>query len=404
MPSKENQSLTISEQYDQIIKKFNTKIKITKLRQDSEEYQIIVNEVLNELLNIKKIIYNDIKLFSSNETIKDFSTKSLKFLLIDYYIGLLFEFKLSTNNQIKNFNDRNKIKLNFLKKSIQLFMQFLISLENFNILDIIIINKIKNFESIYEPKLNELFKDSANKNNSNSNIMLDKDTSDAMKRRSNKIEFYSIVKDQKNKIDYLRKKLSIKRSNEDDLDEFNSNISTDHEEMLRELYIDDITYCSYNAINRIEQILYEIDLLENFLKHGMMDDTKSPQNNDKHEDLKDPTGYTDKLETLNKPLISKNGKILGNFTLIDKKTELKNKVKGYGQYGPTMTVEEFLAKEWEDNRVLQGGESEIIEQNKLKEELEDNIKYQDEQTYKARNWDDFTEANPKGSGNTMNLG
>lgn len=65
-----------------------------------------------------------------------------------------------------------------------------------------------------------------------------------------------------------------------------------------------------------------------------------------------------------------------------------------------MSVEEFLEKEWEEGRVLQGGENDTAEHK----EDEDNERWQDEQTYKAREWDEFTEANPRGSGNTINRG
>jgi hypothetical protein len=35
---------------------------------------------------------------------------------------------------------------------------------------------------------------------------------------------------------------------------------------------------------------------------------------------------------------------------------------------------------------------------------EDNLDKADAETMKAREWDEFTEANPKGSGNTINRG
>ena len=35
---------------------------------------------------------------------------------------------------------------------------------------------------------------------------------------------------------------------------------------------------------------------------------------------------------------------------------------------------------------------------------EDNVEKADQETMKAREWDEFVEANPKGSGNTLNRG
>ena len=122
---------------------------------------------------------------------------------------------------------------------------------------------------------------------------------------------------------------------------------------------------------------------------------------DEIKDSEDPTVYTEKLESLNKPLVSKEVKVLRNFTLVDKRTDLQKKVRGYGQYGPTMSVEEFLEKEWESGRVLQGGENNQEQGNKNNEDDEE---LQDIETYKAREWDEFKEANPRGSGNTLNRG
>lgn len=63
-----------------------------------------------------------------------------------------------------------------------------------------------------------------------------------------------------------------------------------------------------------------------------------------------------------------------------------------------MSVEEFLEHELKTGRVLQGGEEEVPEPD------EDNEEWQDNETYKKREWDDFTETHAKGSGNTLNRG
>lgn len=66
-----------------------------------------------------------------------------------------------------------------------------------------------------------------------------------------------------------------------------------------------------------------------------------------------------------------------------------------------MTIDEYLEEEKKRGGIIGGGgpQSEI-----RPEPEEDNMEKADEETMKARAWDEFVEANPRGSGNTMNRG
>ncbi|CCD23178.1 Tap42p NDAI_0B01440 [Naumovozyma dairenensis CBS 421] len=383
--------MLVSEKYDSIIKIYNEKLEHSSFRQDSEEYQTLLTTNLNDLLKFKSIIVDKMGLFSVNENIDDLSTKSLKYLSMDYYLGLMLSKRQmpstspahTTTSQLQNTDivERNKFKLDCLKSAIQSFIAFLILLQNYSILDDFLSKKINSFENKYNPKLNELY-------SSNKDI-----TANAQLKRDQKIEIFKRNKELSSKLKLLESKLHSHNQSEDDLNDSN-------EELLRDLYVEQLKSLSYKSFNEIEQILMESELLLNFIKMGPEDPKKVNGDREKQ----DKAEFTDRLESLDKPLLSETGKILRNFTLIDQRTKLQNKVKGYGQYGPTMTVEEFLDKEWEEGRVLQGGEDELIREQQRKEDMEDNYKWNDEETYKAREWDEFKEANPKGSGNTMNRG
>lgn len=66
-----------------------------------------------------------------------------------------------------------------------------------------------------------------------------------------------------------------------------------------------------------------------------------------------------------------------------------------------MTIDEYLAEEKRRGGIIEGGG----EQSGLRPEVdEDNFSKADEETVKAREWDEFKEANPRGSGNTLNRG
>ena len=372
-------TMSLSEEYEHILSVISNDINRTQLRQDSTDFQTILTSTIVKLLNLKTTVYSKLALFSSNELLEDATTSSLKFLSIDYNLALLCSKKQVTDTQVNDRLSKNKMKVKFLEKSVQLYIQFLVSLQDYEILDSLLVKKIDSFEETYTPTISELYTEPSS----------GEDLNGAQLRRQQKIEVFKKNKEIEEQLLFLELKY---KSFEDD--------AIDDDETLRDLYIQKLKRLSFKAFSEMEQILYEKELLNNFINdpvHEIINDEEVKKDN-KPEDNSYPTKYTDRLETLNMPLLSKQGKVLRNFTLIDQKTELKKKVRGYGQYGPTMTVEEFLDKEFEEGRVLQGGEEPVEEHDS------DDNKWNDEQTYKAREWDEFKEANVKGSGNTINRG
>jgi immunoglobulin-binding protein 1 len=101
------------------------------------------------------------------------------------------------------------------------------------------------------------------------------------------------------------------------------------------------------------------------------------------------------------PILSKDGKPLKPFTLLDNRQRLRDGVFRPDHSLPTMTIDEYLAEERRRGGMVDGGD----EQSGRSAEIdEDNLVKADAETMKAREWDEFTEANPKGSGNTINRG
>lgn len=101
------------------------------------------------------------------------------------------------------------------------------------------------------------------------------------------------------------------------------------------------------------------------------------------------------------PLLSKTGKPLQPFTLVGSRQEMARNVFRPGHNLPTMSVEEYLEEERRRGGIIEGGGPSSYNRP---EPDEDDMDKADEATYKARAWDEFVEANPKGSGNTLNRG
>lgn len=120
--------------------------------------------------------------------------------------------------------------------------------------------------------------------------------------------------------------------------------------------------------------------------------------------------YSDRLDPsisqlLNKgkagPILSKEGRPLKPFTILNSRQELRNGVFRPDHSLPTMTIDEYLAEEKRRGGMVDGGGE---QSGRPADPDEDNLDKADIETMKAREWDDFTEANPKGSGNTINRG
>jgi hypothetical protein len=66
-----------------------------------------------------------------------------------------------------------------------------------------------------------------------------------------------------------------------------------------------------------------------------------------------------------------------------------------------MTIDEYLAEEKRRGGMVEGGGE---KSGMGPEPDEDDFDRADEETLKAREWDEFKEDNPRGSGNTLNRG
>lgn len=117
--------------------------------------------------------------------------------------------------------------------------------------------------------------------------------------------------------------------------------------------------------------------------------------------------YSDRLDTqlpglkYSGPILSSDGKPLRPFTLLDTRQHLQKGVFRPDHNLPTMSIDEYLEEEKRRGGIIEGGG----EQSGIRPEPdEDDLDKADEETLKARAWDEYKEDNPKGSGNTLNRG
>ncbi|ODV63244.1 Tap42p [Ascoidea rubescens DSM 1968] len=361
------------------------------LRQDSLEYQSKANKIFQKLLNLKKII-SSLALFSVNESLEELNTNYIKFLSVDYYLALLASKKFDKDNP-----QAFTLKVNSLKLSKYLYLQFLKTLDNYSILNKDLLQKLKAFQSTENDESSDDNNDSEFKNTIFTNT-------NPMSRREEKIKFFKYENSINDQLKYYENK--YKNLNENDIDE----------EILRELHLTRINLLVVKAFKDLENIQMELQLLSNRSIPAPKIQSVGKENTNQTKDQKYASkdnksnilseennyGYTENLETLNKSILSKEGKVLRPFTLYSKKDQLRKKVFGTGQELPTMSIEEYLDEEMKRGGIVKQSITGNESDSESDDEEKDN--YDEVGVYKKREWDDFTDTHKKGSGNTMNMG
>lgn len=212
--------------------------------------------------------------------------------------------------------------------------------------------------------------------------------SDPTARREAKIRRFKEEKQLKQSLEYLQLNPA---ANQDD-------------EIHRKLRLAQIAYSTHQTFQALESIAQELHILS----LAPTEPSRGPERTD--EDARDRErtrdGYSERLDQpmsagLTGPLLDSQGRPMRPFTLLGKRQELQAGVFRPDHSLPTMSIDEYLEEEKRRGGMIEGGGA----QSGIKPEVdEDDLDKADEETMKARAWDEFVEANPKGAGNTINRG
>ncbi|KAL5330412.1 hypothetical protein ACEPPN_003939 [Leptodophora sp. 'Broadleaf-Isolate-01'] len=304
-----------------------------------------------------------LSLFSPNETLEDLTSGDLQYLLINYRLADLI-LRISS-----------KDRKSTLQRAREAYEKYLSLLDHYEILD----TAQKKLYSDYT----EYPKTFSTINNADPSL-----------RRGAKIANFKLEKELKSKLDFLAQNPAYLQNDDD---------------AVRELQLTNITLCTHKAFQSLESLNLEEQILA-MAPPPRPDGPESLERDyrermglrDKDDVSEDRLDRRDMLSAANKsPILSAGGKPLRPFTLLDSRQTVKAGVFRSGHNLPTMTIDEYLEEERARGGIIEGGG----EASGLSPEPdEDNYEKGDAETMKAREWDEFTEANPKGAGNTMNRG
>ncbi|EKG16740.1 TAP42-like protein [Macrophomina phaseolina MS6] len=301
-----------------------------------------------------------VSLFSSNEALEDVSSGDIQYMLIDYHLAELV--------QRITGSDRKATLL----RARQSYERFFKLLDSYDVL------------SKSDAKLYEKYQEAPNSFSTAS-------TTDPAARRETKIARFRTEKDLKAKLEHLNQNPSAFQNDED---------------ALRQLHLTNIALCVHQAFASLESMAQELQILA--MAPPAPPPSAGSATGDARQRDRRGDGYSERLDAplaglANRvgPILSADGKPLRPFTLLDNRQRVQQGVFRPDHTLPTMTIDEYLEEERKRGGIIEGGG----EQSGIRPEPdEDNMEKADEETLKARAWDDFKDENPKGAGNTMNRG
>ncbi|KAF5497858.1 Uncharacterized protein CGCS363_v008268 [Colletotrichum siamense] len=309
-------------------------------------------------------------LFSPNEFLEDLPTSSLPYLMITSHLADLHQ-KAPSRRPIER-----RVNLERARESYETFLGLL---DSYDLL------------SEDNKKLYSRYTDDSVAFSTLGGV-------DPAKRRDTKIANFKAERALKQRLETLRRDPRYQGDEGDD-------------EIVRDLHLAHAAYATHMAFQGLEGINRELEVLAQATVPLMPSPTSVEEDNRRRAEDRTAEGFTDRLEAPRRlhsmfgqpggPLLTKEGKPLQPFTLVGNRQEMTANVFRPGHNLPTMSIDEYLEVERERGGIIEGGGDASWHRP---EPDEDDFDKADEETMKARAWDEFVEANPKGSGNTLNRG
>ncbi|CAE6445822.1 unnamed protein product [Rhizoctonia solani] len=362
----------------------------------SSEYNSLSDEALGDLRQVAQVI-SDLQLFSKNETLEDISTKQLVYLTVPYTMAELLLALPSAEPVIR------KEILGQAESQIQKFITYLTDY------------------GIVDEGMDQATRRAAQMSNN------------PAQRREAKIQQYQMEKQLKSRIQALQSQtlaVNIEEpSNNYDSIRILMSPGTSHagsantddddpdmdDETRRELCLVFLRLLYAQAHSSLQQIADEVQILQNI---------PQPPRGPSQSELSKPGDDTWRLDMAPRggldgkgPLLDPKGRPLRPFTIlpsnVTERSRLQQEVFRPDHRLPTMTIDEYLAEEEMRGNILRGGGKASEQAPTSSEQLivnseQDGTRFGEEKSEEKRRKDEewvvFTDANPRGAGNTMNRG
>lgn len=329
------------------------------LQANSEQYRSNLQQLITKYTQCQDLA-SKASIFSSNEALDDVATGDIKYFSIDFIVAELLA------------RDFTGDRVQLLKRSKAGYARYLSRLDDYEILS-------QAHKSLYQRFLED---------ESSFTVL---DSNDSSMRRSIKIARFQQETEIKQKVQLLNS---------------DPRIQQDDDSVVRKLRIAEQSLYIHQTFQALDMIVQEQKILS--MAPPPQSDAQTSSSDPRQNARNGDGQYSERLDGglasmrqngKSGPLLSKSGRPLQPFTLLDTRERLRSGVFKSGHNLPTMTIDEYLEEERRRGGIIEGGgEPPVMEPN------EDDFEAADRDTMKAREWDDFVEANTKGSGNTLNRG
>ncbi|KAL5113960.1 Type 2A phosphatase-associated protein 42 [Pleosporales sp. CAS-2024a] len=304
-----------------------------------------------------------VSLFSRNESLEDIASGDLQYLAIHHHLGELIQ-KTSTCDLSTRRNN--------IMRAREHYEAFLKLLDSYDML------------GASDCRLLEAYsEDKASFSTSN--------TRDAAARRDGKIARFRQEEEIKRKLEYLEQKATM---------------GEDDEHVVRDVHVTNLGLMVFQTFQALESMAMELHMISLAPPAAPPGAGVTGATADARQDSRKTELYSERLDGQlpglgnSGPLLSRDGKPMRPFTLLDSRQSRTKDVFRQTNL-PTMTIDEYLDEEKRRGGMIEGGGP----QSEMQPEVdEDNVEAADAETMKQRAWDEYVEANPKGSGNTLNRG
>ncbi|PGH26985.1 hypothetical protein AJ80_01369 [Polytolypa hystricis UAMH7299] len=327
---------------------------------NTPQFQDSLNDAISKFEQCQQRVAQ-LSLFSPNESVEDITTGNLQYLTLDYHLADILQRSYSAD------------RLKSLQRIQAAYEKYMENLDHYGLL------------SQTDKKLYERY------SNNPKEFSL-APLNDAASRREVKVTRFREEKDLKQKLEYLSQNRSALQNDD---------------ELARKLYFAEIGLYTHQTFQALDLLSQELSILS-LMAAATPSRGPAVENDARRRREQDKSGYSERLDTgpgqrvrQGGPLLTKSGVPLQPFVLTNKRTELQKGVFRSGHNLPTMSIDEYLEEEKRRGGIIEGGGEASGQPPEIDE---DDIEKADEETMKAREWDEFTEENPRGSGNTLNRG
>ncbi|KAJ3367779.1 hypothetical protein GGF31_007126 [Allomyces arbusculus] len=181
-------------------------------------------------------------------------------------------------------------------------------------------------------------------------------------------------------------------------DDADADLSGDDEAVARDFYLLLVRHWIAKAVDELINLQEERAHLDRMVQEPPRRPAPQASSSDSADRLDGPPRQSIFART--GPLLDKGGRPLRPFTITSQRAALQDQVFRPGHRLPAMSLDEYLEAEMARGGILPRAEpAPIKNESDDDDEDSDRDEVADRKTFKARNWDAFTDDNPRGWGN-----